>query len=88
MLGIEPTKPESAIIFAAMPLYHFAVHNGHLLDDPEATESLPDDEAAHEHALQVIRDLKRNNETAWKAWTIVVTDGDRLVRQIPFVGDV
>jgi hypothetical protein len=46
----------------------------------------PDDEAACEQALQVIRDLKRNNETAWKAWTIEVTDGDRLVWQIPFLG--
>jgi len=71
-----------------MPLYHFAVHNGHRLDDPEATELLPDDEAARERAVQVICDLKRNNETAWKAWTIEVTEGDRLVWQIPFIGAV
>ena len=86
MLAIRPTGPKSSIIVPAMPLYHFAVHNGHRLDDPEATELLVDDEAAREQALQVIRDLKRNNETAWKAWTIEATDGDRLVWQIPFLG--
>ena len=68
-----------------MALYRFAVRNSHWYDDPEGTE-LPDDEAARELALQVIRDLKKNNETGWKGWTIEVTDGDRRVWQIPFIG--
>jgi len=68
-----------------MALYRFAVRNSHWHDDPEGTE-LPDDEAAREMALQVIRDLKRNNETGWKGWMIEVTDGDRRVWQIPFIG--
>jgi hypothetical protein len=67
-----------------MPLYHFAVHKSHLHDDPDGTE-LADDAAAREMALQVIRDLKRNNETVWKGRTIEVTEGDRQVWQIPFV---
>ena len=43
------------------------------MDDPDGTE-LPDDGAARKWALQVIHDLKRNNETAWKGWTIEVTE--------------
>jgi hypothetical protein len=68
-----------------MPLYHFAVHNSHLHDDPDGTE-LPDDGAAHKEALRIIGDLKRNNVGIWTGWTIEVTDGGRRVWQIPFLG--
>jgi hypothetical protein len=68
----------------AMPLYRFAVHNSHWHDDSEGTE-LPDDGAAREAALQVIRDLKKNDQTRWNGWTIKVTQGDRQVWQIPFI---
>ena len=71
-------------LFKAMPLYRFAVHNSHWHDDTDGTE-LPDDEAARDAALQVIRDLKKNNETMWNGWTIKVTQGDRQVWQIPFI---
>jgi len=74
------------VILIAVPQYHFAAHNGHTLDDPEAAEFLPDDEAAREEALQVIQDLKRNNVGAWRGWTMEVTDGDRKVWRIPFSG--
>jgi hypothetical protein len=67
-----------------MPLYRFAVHNSHLHDDPDGTE-LADDAAAREMALQVIRDLKKNNVTGWKGWTIDVSQGDRQVWQIAFI---
>jgi hypothetical protein len=67
-----------------MPLYRFAVRNSHYYVDQDGAD-LRDDEAARHWALQVIRDLKRNNETKWNGWTIVVTDGDRKVWQIPFV---
>jgi hypothetical protein len=67
-----------------MPLYQFALHNGHRLDDQEAAEFLPDDKAALEQALQIIHDLKKNNVSGWKGWTIEVTEGDRQVCQIPF----
>jgi Domain of unknown function (DUF6894) len=60
--GIRPTNQHGAIILRAMTLYRFAVHNSHWHDDPEGTE-LPDDEAARDVALQVIHDLKKNNET-------------------------
>jgi hypothetical protein len=65
-----------------MTLDHFVVH---LHDDPEGTELL-DDVAACVVALQVIRDLKKNNEAKWIGWTMEVTDGDRQVWQIPFAG--
>jgi hypothetical protein len=68
-----------------MPLYHFAVHNSHVHDDPVGTE-LPDDGSARVEAFQIIRDLKRNNQGMWNGWTIEVTDGDRQVWQIAFVG--
>jgi hypothetical protein len=76
----------NTIIPRAMPLYQFALRNGHRLDDQEATEFLPDDKAAREEALQIIHDLKQNNVSGWKGWTIEVTDGDRQVWQIPFAG--
>jgi hypothetical protein len=69
-----------------MPLYRFALHNGHRLDDKEAAEFLADDEAALEEALQIIRDLKKSNASGWKGWRVEVTDGDRQVCQIPFIG--
>ena len=68
-----------------MPLYRFALHNGHRLDDEEASE-LPDDEAARQEALQIIHDLKKNNVSGWKGWRVEVTDGDRQVWQILFIG--
>jgi hypothetical protein len=68
-----------------MPLYHFTALDDRRYDDPDGTE-LPDDGAARKWALQVIRDLTRNNETAWKGWTIEVTEGGRQVWQIPFIG--
>jgi hypothetical protein len=70
----------------AMPLYQFAAHNGHRLDDPEGAELLPDDESARQAALHIIRDMKRNNHMAWNGWTIEVTEGNRQVWQIPFIG--
>jgi hypothetical protein len=69
-----------------MHLYQFAAHNGYRLDDPEATELLLDDESARQAALHIIRDMKRNNHTAWKGWMMEVTEGDRQVWQIPFIG--
>jgi hypothetical protein len=69
-----------------MPLYSFLLRDGLRLDDFEATEFLPDDEAAREEALQIIHDLKKNNVTAWHGWRVEVTDGDRQVWQIPFIG--
>jgi hypothetical protein len=69
-----------------MPLYRFALRNGHRLEDEEATELLPDDEAAREEALQIIRDLIKSNVSGWKGWRVEVMDGDRQVWQIPFIG--
>jgi hypothetical protein len=54
--------------------------------DPEGAELLPDDESARQAALHIILDMKRNNHMAWKGWTIEVTEGNRQVWQIPFIG--
>jgi hypothetical protein len=69
-----------------MPLYTFAIHNGHRLDDEAATEFCSDDEAARREALQIIHDLQKNNVSRWKGWRVEVTDGDRRVWQISFIG--
>jgi hypothetical protein len=82
----RPTRQRRIIILVVMPLYRFGLHNGHCLDDEESTELLPDDEAAREEALQNIRDLKKSDISGWKGWRVEVTDGDRQVWQIPFIG--
>jgi len=71
-----------------MPLYSFAVHNSHRRIESEASELLPDDGAARGEAVGIIRDLKKNNAALWRnGWTIeVVTEGNRQVFQIPFLG--
>ena len=46
---------------------------------------LPDDGAARQEALRIIHDLKKNDESGWKGWTIKVTDRDRQVWQISFI---
>jgi hypothetical protein len=82
---IRPTKWSYANILQDMPLYRFAIHQTDRPDDSEATE-LADDAAAREQALLVIRDLKKNNAAGWNGRTIKVTEGDRQVWQIPFIG--
>jgi hypothetical protein len=48
-----------------MPVYRFPIHGSYRVDDPDGTE-LPNDPAAREEALQVIRDLKKNQtELRW-----------------------
>jgi hypothetical protein len=68
-----------------MPLYSFSLRNGHRAKI-DATELLPNDAAAWAEALQIVHDLQRNNVGAWKGWRVEVTDGDRQVWQIPFIG--
>ena len=67
-----------------MPRYRFIVRNGSRHDDPEGTV-LRDDKAARNYAIQVTRDLKKNNENGWKGWTLEVTASGRRVWQIPFL---
>jgi hypothetical protein len=63
-----------------MPLYSFAVHNSHRRIESEASELLPDDGAALEEAVGIVRDLKKNNAALWRnGWTIEVTEGDHRV---------
>jgi hypothetical protein len=72
----------------AMPLYSFAVHNSHRRIESEVSELLPDDGAARGEAVGIIRDLKKNNAALWrKGWMIEVTEGDRRVCEIKFLGE-
>ena len=69
-----------------MPLYRFAVHTSHPSNESEATEPLPDDGAALEAAKRIIGALKNNNAAMQNGWTIEVTDGERTVCEITFLG--
>jgi hypothetical protein len=68
-----------------MPMYKFAVSDGgrSRLQDVDGTD-LANDMAAREHALQVMKELKQNNESRWKNWKIEITEGGRRVIDIPF----
>jgi hypothetical protein len=67
-----------------MPLYSFAVHNSHRRIESEASELLPDDGAAFEETVGIVRDLKKNNAALWRnGWTIEVTEGDPPRRAAP-----
>jgi hypothetical protein len=52
--------------------------------DAEGAE-LPHDGAARNEAVPIIRDLKKNDENAWKSWKMDVVEGDRQVWQIHFI---
>jgi hypothetical protein len=65
-----------------MPLYCFAVQGWD--GDPDEGAELPDDSAARQEALKIIRDLKKNNESEWKDRVLEVSEGSRRVWQIPF----
>jgi hypothetical protein len=69
-----------------MPLYRFAVHTSHPSNESEATEALPDDGAALEEAKRIIGALKNSDGAMRHGWTIEVTDGERTVCKITFVG--
>ena len=48
-----------------MPRYHFAVKDAARYDDPDGTE-LPDDAAARDYAIRVIREVQHGeNTTGW-----------------------
>jgi hypothetical protein len=66
-----------------MPRYHFTVRNSDTHDDPEGSEC-PDDAAAREHAIRVIRELRHGKGDDWKGWSMEVTQGQRLVWRLPF----
>ena len=69
-----------------MPLYRFAVHTSHPSNESEAIEPLPDDGAALEEAKRIIGALKNNAAAMRIGWTIEVTDGERTVCEITFLG--
>jgi hypothetical protein len=45
---------------------------------------LPDDAAAQEFALKVMRGLVDNVDDDWTGWTMEVTEGGRPVWRLPF----
>jgi hypothetical protein len=66
-----------------MPRYHFAVKDAARYDDPDGTE-LPDDAAARDYAIRIIREVQHGEEHNWTGWTMEVRQGQRIVWQIPF----
>jgi hypothetical protein len=68
-----------------MPIYNLTAHNGSRLENDGGTE-LPNDAAARAYALQVVRELNRNNGNRWNHWKMEVAEGDRQVFDIPFGG--
>jgi hypothetical protein len=63
-----------------MPLYLFAVrHFVDCLEDDLGGVELPDDAAANEFALKVMRGLVQKEEDNWNGWTMEVTQGERRV---------
>ena len=63
-----------------MPHYHFNVHSHNRRHDDEEGSTFPDDDAARHHALQVVRDLTRNDNKA--GWILEIMEGGRRVWQI------
>ena len=60
-----------------MPIYYFNVQDGAGgLADLEGTE-LPDRAAAEMHAVEVVRELLKSNETKKRPWCLDVLDGER-----------
>jgi hypothetical protein len=66
-----------------MPRYHFAVKDAARYDDPDGTE-VPDDAAARDYAIRIIREVQHGEEHNWTGWTMEVRQGQRIVWQIPF----
>jgi hypothetical protein len=70
-----------------MPRYHFDVRHledGDYLEDNPAGVELPDDAAAREFALNVMRGLADSLDEDWTGWTMEVTEGGRPVWRLPF----
>ena len=70
-----------------MPRYLFAVRHPALddVEDDPAGMELPDDAAAREFAVKVMRRLAQRREDNWEGWTMeVVTEGGRRVWELPF----
>jgi hypothetical protein len=66
-----------------MARYHFAVFGPERHGDMHGTD-LTDDDAAREYAVRIIRDLRHGDAHDWRGWTMEVTQGKRLVWQLPF----
>jgi hypothetical protein len=65
-----------------MPRYHFAVKDAARYDDPDGTE-LPDDAAARDYAIRVIREVQHGEEHNWTGWTMEVRQGGALCGKSP-----
>ena len=65
-----------------MPRYHFAVKDAARYDDPDGTE-LPDDAAARDYAIRVIREVQHGEEHNWTGWTMEVRQGSALSGNFP-----
>jgi Domain of unknown function (DUF6894) len=65
--------------------YFFVIKNGPIEGNDEEGLVLPDDAAANEHALRIIRELKEAGGYDEGDWTLIVFgEGGRQVCSVPF----
>jgi hypothetical protein len=70
-----------------MPRYHFIVHNGSRVPDPDGT-ILPDDNAALAFGKQVIRELMHGDPSQYEGWFMEITESERTIASIGFDLDI
>jgi hypothetical protein len=66
-----------------MPYYHFAIHDGQRITDPQGT-ILPDESAALRFARQIIGELARGDPDQYAGWFLEVTEEGRRIARLPF----
>jgi len=66
-----------------MPRYHFSVRDHEYIGDEDGI-ILPDDQTARAHAMQVIHELQKGDESVWGSYTMEVTRKGRVLWRIPF----
>src|SRR5262249_61549419 len=67
-------RETTAVTRLVMPRYFFNLNDAEkIIPDLEGTD-LPDDDAAHAHGTQVVRELARNRERETRSWRLAVCD--------------
>jgi hypothetical protein len=66
-----------------VPRYHFNIRDHEDFDDEDGM-ILPDDGTAREHAINIMRELQKDDEASWAGHTMEVMREGRVVWRIPF----
>jgi hypothetical protein len=67
-----------------MEKYYFIVDDGGSVVEDETGTLFADDQAAREHALRIIDELKADSSFAASNGQMIVTRGDQEIFRIPF----